>query len=94
MNKGIWKINELTQVKKIRDDLQEQVAIKSGMAESLMNSDVKLQKLKQLLATKLFLVNPKGENLQSLMNLEIEDLFSKYDQNCMVKDAFKVAFVN
>ena len=48
-----------------------------------------MQKLKQLLATTIFLANPKGENLESLLKLEIEDLFSKYDQSVMVKKSFK-----
>ena len=43
-----WKLTSKkpheTQMKKIRDDLQEQVAIKSSMAEVLMNLDAKLQK--------------------------------------------------
>ena len=77
-----------------QNDLQVKIDAQDLKIEILEDSKAKLQKMKQLLATKVFLVDPKGENLESLMNLEIEDLFSKYDQNCMVKDAFKVAFVN
>ena len=76
-----------------QNDFQNKIDVKDAGIKVLEDSKGKLQKLKQLLATKLFLVNPKGENLESLVNLEIEDLFSKYDQSVMVKDAFKVEFV-
>ena len=76
-----------------QNDLQVKINAQDLKIEILEDSKAKLQKLKQLLATKVFLVNPKGENLESLINLEIEDLFSKYEQSAMVKDAFKVEFV-
>ena len=76
-----------------QNDLQVKIDAQDLKIEILEDSKAKLQKLKQILATKVFLVNPKGENLESLINLEIEDLFSKYDQSVMVEDAFKVEFV-
>ena len=79
--------------KREQNDFQIKIDVKDARIKVLEDSKAKLQKLKQLLATKLFLVNTKGENLESLINLEIEDLFSKYDQSVMVKDAFKVEFV-
>ena len=76
-----------------QNDLQVKINAQDLKIEILEDSKAKLQKLKQLLATKIFLVNPKGENLESLIHLEIEDLFSKYDQSVMVQDAFKVEFL-
>ena len=70
-------MNELAQMKKIRDDLQEQVAFKSSMAE---DSDAKLKKLKNLLAAKVLLFDDNNENLETLQNLQIKELFEKFDQ--------------
>ena len=55
----------------------------------LKDSNSKLEKLRNLLAAKLFLFDPDNENLQALQNMEIEKLFSKYDQRLIVKDSFK-----
>ena len=55
----------------------------------LKDSNSKLEKLRNLLAAKLFLFDPDNENLQALQNMEIEKLFSKYDQRLIVKDPFK-----
>ena len=80
---------ELTEMKKIRDDLQEQVEVKSNMAEVLINSDAKLKKLKNLLAAKVLLFDPNNENYETLCNLEVEELFSKYENTFKVNDSFK-----
>ena len=87
------ELQAMKEEKSEQNYLREEMVAKDLRIKELEDSKAKLQKLKQLLATKVFLVNPKGENLESLINLEIEDLFSKYDQSAMVKDAFKVEFV-
>ena len=84
---------ELQNIKKVQkseqNEQKEKMDDKDVKNKVLVDSKAKLQKLKQLLATKVFLVNPKSENLESLLKLEIEDLFSKYDQSVMVKNSFE-----
>ena len=87
------ELQAMKEEKSVQDYLGEEMVAKDVRIKELEDSKAKLQKLKQILATKVFLVNPKGENLESLINLEIEDIFSKYDQSVMVEDAFKVEFV-
>ena len=60
----------------VKHQLQTEVASKKYLVESM----AKYQKLKQLLATKIFQSNPSNEDLIALLNLEIEKLFEKYDQ--------------
>ena len=43
-------------------------------------SSAKFHKIKEILATKIFLANSSNENLISLLNDDIEKLFEKYDQ--------------
>ena len=71
------------ELEKVENQLQTEVASKKSLEESL----AKYQKLKQLLATKIFQSNPSNEDLIALLNLEIEKLFEKYDQ---ISDRVKV----
>merc|ERR1719500_1790732 len=64
------------ELQKVENQLQTEVASKKCLEESL----TKYEKLKQLLATKIFQSNPSNEDLIALLNLEIEKLFEKYDQ--------------
>ena len=59
-------MNEMGQMKQIEDDLQEQVAL--------------FKKLKNLLAAKVLLFDPNSKNLETLQNLQIEELFEKFDK--------------
>ena len=75
-------------LQKVENQLQTEIASKKSLEESL----TKYQKLKQLLATKIFQSNPSNEDLIALLNLEIEKLFEKYDQITRFNksDRFKV----
>ena len=46
------------------------------MEESL----TKYRKLKQIFATKIFQANPSNEDLDILLNLEVDELFNKYEK--------------
>ena len=70
------KAESKVELKKVENQLQTEVASKKCLEESL----AKYQKLKQLLATKIFQSNPSNEDLIALLNLEIEKLFEKYEQ--------------
>jgi hypothetical protein len=70
------KAEATVELQKVENQLQTEVASKISLEESL----AKYQKLKQLLATKIFQSNPSNEDLIALLNLEIEKLFEKYDQ--------------
>ena len=59
-------MNEMGQMKQIEDDLQEQVAL--------------FKKFKNLLAAKVLLFDPNSKNIETLQNLQIEELFEKFDQ--------------
>ena len=76
------------ELQKVKNQLQTEVASKKSLEESL----AKYQKLKQLLATKIFQTNPSNEDLIALLNLEIEELFKRYDQIIRFNksDRFKV----
>ena len=76
------------ELQKVENQLQTEVASKKSLEESL----AKYQKLKQLLATKIFQTNPSNEDLIELLNLEIEELFERYDQIMRFNksDRFKV----
>ena len=65
--------------------------VKSKMKnlEVLMNSDHKLKRLKDLLAAKVLLFDPNNENFDRLCNLEVAELFSKYENTYKVNDSFK-----
>ena len=64
------------ELEKVEDQLQTEVALKKSMEESL----TKYRKLKQLLATKVFQSNPRNEDLDVLLNLEVDELFNKYEE--------------
>ena len=70
------KAEAKAELEKVENKLQTEVASKKSLEETL----AKYQKLKQLLATKIFQSNPSNEDLIVLLNLEIEKLFEKYDQ--------------
>ena len=89
LNETKKELQAMKEEKSEQNDVQEEMVAKDVRIKELEESKAKLQKLKQLLATTIFLANPKGENLESLLKLEIEDLFSKYDQSVMVKKSFK-----
>ena len=54
---------------------------------SLEESKTKYEKLQQLLAIKIFQSDPKNENLQLLLNIDIVDLFSKYETKSKYQDS-------
>ena len=66
-----------------------EVNSKTKNLEVLMNSDHKLKRLKDLLAAKVLLFDPNNENYETLCNLEVEELFSKYENTFKVNDSFK-----
>ena len=51
----------------------------------LEESNSKYQKLKQLMATKVFWSDTSNENLETLLKLDIEKLFEKYEQIMKIK---------
>ena len=83
------ELQTMKEEKSEQNYLREEMVAKDVRIIELEDSKAKLQKLKQLLATTIFLANAKGENLESLLKLEIEDLFSKYDQSIIVKNSYK-----
>ena len=70
------KAEAKVELEKVENKLQTEVASKKSLEDSL----AKYQKLKQLLATKIFQSNPSNEDLIALLNLEIEKLFEKYEE--------------
>ena len=64
------------ELEKVENQLQTEVASKKSLEESL----TKYRKLKQLLATKVFQSNPRNEDLDILLNLEVDELFNKYEK--------------
>ena len=79
------------EVEKLKHDekiLTEEVKSKTKKIKALEESEIgnkeessaKFKKIKELLATKIFLANFSNENLVSLLNDDIEKLFDKYDQ--------------
>ena len=57
--------------------------------KNLEDSAAKLKKLRNLMAAKVFLIDPINEDLETLQTIEIEKLFLKYEKATMVKDSFK-----
>merc|ERR1712061_128155 len=53
--------------------------------KSIEETNAKYQKLKQLLATKIFWYDTTNENLENLLTLDTEKLFEKYDQIMQAK---------
>ena len=75
-----------TELKKIKQDLQDEVAAKTGKIQSLEKSDVaKAKKLKQIMATKIFSNDPINEDLDTLLNLDALELFTKYEKILMMR---------
>ena len=73
---GESKSESKVELEKVENHLQTEVALKRSMEESL----TKYRKLKQLLATKVFQSNPRNEDLDILLNLEVDELFNKYEK--------------
>ena len=71
------------ELEKLENQIQTEVASKKSLEESL----AKYQKLKQLLATKIFQSNPTNEDLIALLSLEVEKLFEKYEKIMKFKDS-------
>ena len=57
--------------------------------KNLEDSAAKLKKLRNLMAAKVYLIDPIDEDLEMLQTIEIEKLFLKYEKATMVKDSFK-----
>ena len=53
----------------------------------LEESNAKYQKLKQLFATKIFLSDTSNENLETLLMLDVEKLFEKYEKIVQAKSS-------
>ena len=70
------KTESKVELEKMKFQLQIEVASKSSLEESR----IKYRKLKQLLATKVFQSNPRNEDLDILLNLEVNELFNKYEK--------------
>ena len=79
---------ELEKLKHDQKILTEEVESKTKKIKALEESQIgnkkesssKFHKIKEILATKIFLANSSNENLISLLNDDIEKLFEKYDQ--------------
>ena len=59
------------------DRLTQQLEVAKRNEQKLKE---KLSKLQQLLASNIFQSDPKNEDLMNLLNLDIFDLFSKYEK--------------
>ena len=70
---------EKDELKKDLIDLQTEIDTKNNRIQSLEFSEIETQKIKNFLATKIFLNDSTNENLQSLLNLEMSELFTKYE---------------
>jgi len=77
------KVESKVELEKVKNQLQTEVASKKPLEESL----AKYQKLQQILATKIFQANPSNENLISLLSLEVEKLFEKYEEIMKFNDS-------
>ena len=55
-----------------------------------LHTNTRYEKLKQILATKIFFSDTKNENLIELLKLDIEELFEKYEQNMIAKNQNKI----
>jgi len=77
------KVESKVELEKVKNQLQIEVASKNSLKESL----AKYQKLQQILATKIFQSNPSNENLISLLSLEVEKLFEKYEETVKFNDS-------
>merc|ERR1739848_922423 len=66
-------------------NLREELTFKNHQMKSLEVSNTKYRKLQQVLATKVFLSDFSNEDLDTLLNLNIEKLFEKYEQTMQAK---------
>ena len=82
--------NKIVEMKESNAKTLAEVNSKMKNLEVLMNSDDnKLKKLKDLLAAKVLLFDHNNQNYDSLRNLEVAELFSKYENTFKVNDSFK-----
>ena len=88
-NKTIESLKKTySEAKRELENLTEEVESKTKKIKALEESQIgnkkessaKFHKIKEILATKIFLANSSDENLISLLNDDIEKLFEKYDQ--------------
>ena len=78
-----------TELEKIKQELHAEVATKTR-TPNLENSDViKAKKLKHIISTKIFSNDPDNEDLETLLNLEVLELFTKYEKIMMRKKDFR-----
>merc|ERR1712223_1971108 len=59
---------------------KESLALKDMEIESLKNQLQNYQKMRQIIATKVFCSDVRNENLDNLLNCDIDELFEKYVQ--------------
>ena len=71
----------------IIQDLQTEIEQKNLKIQALEDSGTKAQKIKDFLTTKIFLNDSANESLQSLLNLEICELFTKYEKITTVNNS-------
>jgi hypothetical protein len=82
--------NKIVEMKESNAKALAEVNSKMKNLEVLMNSDDnKLKTLKDLLAAKVLLFDRNNQNYDSLRNLEVAELFSKYENTFKVNDSFK-----
>ena len=80
---------KIVEMKESNAKVLAEVKSKMKNLEVLMNSDHKLKRLKDLLAAKVLLFDPNNEKFDHLRNLEVAELFSKYENTYKVNDSFK-----
>jgi hypothetical protein len=82
------ELAERNNFKEIQNTLEDNAESKSRKA--LEDSAVaKLKKLRDLMAAKVYLLDPSNEELENLQSIDIEKLFLKYEKGMTVKDSFK-----
>ena len=72
------------------EDLQEELNSKNTKIKYFEESKRKCQKLRDLLASKVFFANSNNENLEILMNSDVEELFKKYEKIMLVSTSDSV----
>merc|ERR1712168_789929 len=82
MSSKSYQIVEVDIQGKMNDDKLKSLEDK---LKCLEESNSKCQKLKQLMATKVFWSDTSNENLETLLKLGIEKLFERYEQIMKIK---------
>ena len=87
-------IQDLKKIKLEREkqikNLQGELASKDLIMTSYDVSKMKYRKLQQLLASKVFCSNSRTENLDTLLDLDIESLFEKYEQTIQTNTSVNI----